>query len=191
MDTFAGVVRIVIGALFLAAGWSKWRAGHTRFLNAVLGYDLLRGRFAAIGARVLPPVEIAVGLALVMGVAPLYMAVFALALLTLATAAVTHSLVRGRDNHCGCVGFTWARVQTVQWSIVYRNWIAAALLLPVLTQQGGRFAAGHAAEGLSGSADTARALGEMAGAGLVACALLLAWLRWRSRFHASAGVFRQ
>jgi hypothetical protein len=51
------------------------------------------------------------------------------------TLAITHSLIQGRSNDCGC----FRHITPVQWRLVYRNMFLMALLLPIYTLKGGAF----------------------------------------------------
>jgi len=189
-EILAAVARIAIGGLFLIAGVAKLRSGHTNFLRAVLGYDLLRGRRAALFARALPPIEIAIGVALIVGIAPGPVTFVTLGLLTVVTGAVIRSLVLGRAHHCACIGFTWAQVQSVQWSIAYRNWLLAMILLAVAAREGGSFAACRVIGGCQVAPVTAVILTSAGAVVLTASALVIAWLHWRARVGRSSSLIR-
>lgn len=80
-------------------------------------YDLLPQRAAWTLSRVLPSVELAVGVLVALGLfAAVASAASALLLLTF-TGAVSVSLLRGRDQSCGCGGDQ----RPVSWHLVGRN----------------------------------------------------------------------
>lgn len=115
------ISRMTIGLLFLVAGITKSRRGSSQFQQAILGYDLVDAHLARKLARWIPRLEITVGILLMIGLFTKPAVGIASMLTTIFTAAVTISLYQGRKNHCGCIGFTWDRVQKVQWILVYRN----------------------------------------------------------------------
>lgn len=127
MPAFAFVLRLIVGGVLLSAGIIKMRAGSERFLRAVVGYDLLPARVAAVVATVVPWSEIALGLALVLGAGLTLTAPLAAGLLFVFSSAISVSLVRGRANSCGC----GTRSMPVRWSMLVRNLALAACLIPV------------------------------------------------------------
>jgi len=122
-------VRVALGAVFVVAGIAKARAGHARFLSALLGYEILRGRGAAALARALPPFEIATGAALVLGIAFPAMPTLAIAMLVMFIGALTTSLVAGRGNACGC----GEGLAPVKWGLVRRDavMLSGAIVLAI------------------------------------------------------------
>jgi uncharacterized membrane protein YphA (DoxX/SURF4 family) len=129
LETATAIGRTGVGAILLVAGCTKIRAGGSLFLNAILGYDLVPHSVATRMARWLPRVEVALGALLVLGVLTRLAENLAFALICVMAVAVVTSLVRGRKNHCGCLGFTAERVQEVQWQLVYRNLALLGLLV--------------------------------------------------------------
>ena len=110
-------IRLGLGAVFVIAGIAKARAGHARFLSALLGYEIVRGRAATALARALPPLEIATGAALVLGIAFPAIPTLAIAMLLVFIGALATSLVSGRTNACGC----GEGLAPVKWSLVRRD----------------------------------------------------------------------
>ena len=125
------VARLVVGGILIAAGWAKLRRGNKLFRNAVLAYDLLPHSFSKVIARVLPPLELATGMALLVGLGTAPSACLGFVLIGVLTAAVVISLARGRRHLCGCLGFTGDDVRAIQWSLAARNLILMGLLLAV------------------------------------------------------------
>jgi uncharacterized membrane protein YphA (DoxX/SURF4 family) len=125
--------RLIMGAFILYVGWIKIRHGPNRLLESILGYDLIPHGVAVIVARWLPWVEILSGLMLIVGFMSQLAALLVFGLFLLYTAAITASLIRGKNNDCGC----FASLTPVQWRLVYRNIILMALLLPVYVFDGG------------------------------------------------------
>jgi len=116
-DGLALLARVVVGGILIVAAAAKLRAGRADFFRRVYAYDLLPARASWTLARILPSVELTVGVLLVLGlIAPVASATSALLLLTF-TGAVSISLLRGRDQPCGCGG----DLRPVSWRLVGRN----------------------------------------------------------------------
>lgn len=130
------IARLVIGFTLIFAGWAKLRNGRVSFLNAVLGYDLIPEGIAVFLARYLPRIEIFTGILLVVGLLSWAAALVAFGLFAVFTGAITISLLRGKENVCGCLG----KLTPVQWRLVYRNTFLMGLLLPVYAFNGGALA---------------------------------------------------
>jgi uncharacterized membrane protein YphA (DoxX/SURF4 family) len=125
--------RLIMGAFILYVGVIKIRHGPNRLLESILGYDLVPRGVAAVLARWLPWVEVLSGLMLIFGFMSQLAALLVFGLFLIYTAAITLSLIRGKNNDCGC----FASLTPVQWRLVYRNIILMALLLPVYVFDGG------------------------------------------------------
>jgi uncharacterized membrane protein YphA (DoxX/SURF4 family) len=134
----AGILfaRTLIGGVFLLAGLAKLKAPSSQFLNAILGYDLLAKPMATILARGLPWLEIVTGGLLVVGLWTRIVVLFGTGLLLVFSSAVAISLLRGRDQTCGC----FHSLTPVQWRLVYRNVGLIGFLLPAYAFSGGRWA---------------------------------------------------
>lgn len=98
------VVRAAVAAVLLLAGIGKVRRP-TDFARTVLGYRLFGWPTARVVARVLPPAEIAVGVAVAFGLFAPVAEALAAALFGTFAAALAINLARGRrDIDCGCFG---------------------------------------------------------------------------------------
>src|SRR2546425_9305575 len=95
---------ILVGAILVAGGILKIRAGEPAVIAAIRGYELLRGHPERWVARVLPWIELALGLALIVGVARGLAALGAGVLLSTFQLAIAYSLPSGRSHpvRCGC-----------------------------------------------------------------------------------------
>ena len=119
-------VRLSAGGILLIAGVAKLRMGYAEVLKSVVGYKLLSLPVAKASARLLPPVEVALGSALIAG--PFISAVASLAavLMLLITLAVAQAVIRNRRVACGCFK---SGGKLISWPVVVRNSIITAALL--------------------------------------------------------------
>lgn len=95
------LLRILLGVLFLAAGWPKFQ-DPAAFSASVAHYHLLPETAGRVVALVLPPLELLIGVCLVLGVLDAGASLLALALLVVFTGAIGSALARGLDISCGC-----------------------------------------------------------------------------------------
>ena len=135
--------RFLSAGTLLIAGIAKVRSGQNSFLSAILGFDLVPEGFAKLLSRWLPWLEILTGSFLLVGFMSQEAALVAFGLYLVFSLVIAISLVRGRDNDCGCFG----KLTPVQWRLVYRNVFLMGLLLPVYAYHGGALA-------IDGLADT-------------------------------------
>lgn len=119
-------VRLLAGGVLLVAGVAKLRMGFSEVLKSVVGYKLLPHQVAKAWARLLPPVEVALGAALIAGVFVAAVAALAAVLMLLITLAVAQAVVRNRKVACGCFK---AGGKLISWPVVVRNSIITAGLL--------------------------------------------------------------
>jgi hypothetical protein len=127
--------RVCVGLVFLLAAAQKMR--HWRLLSGVIAnYRLVPGWAVAPVSVLLPPLELGVSLLLLCALAVFWVVPAAIALLALFAAAMAINLRRGRvDIDCGC-GQSFLK-QSLRWTLVARNALLAALLLPSLVVSGG------------------------------------------------------
>src|SRR5262245_29676358 len=95
------VARLVLGGVFVASGLSKVGdlAASGRAVNA---YQIFPFEVARVLGAVLPLVEIALGVLLIIGFATRAMAVAAAVLLTAFVAGIASAWARGLRIDCGC-----------------------------------------------------------------------------------------
>lgn len=136
LDSGILLCRLLTGATLLLAGIAKMRNGQSRFLQTIIGFDLVPKSVAAILARYLPWIEVLVGALLVVGLFSQTAALTAFGLFFLFSAVITASLLRGKENDCGCLG----KLSPVQWRLVYRNVFLMGLLPLVYAFSGGALA---------------------------------------------------
>jgi hypothetical protein len=134
LATLSEAGRVCVGLVFLVAATQK--AGHWRILfGVVANYRLLPRMMVVPAAALLPPLEMAVGLLLQSAMALPWTLLAAALLLALFAVAMAINLRRGRGFiDCGC-GQSFLK-QTLSWSLVARNAVLAALLLPSLAPIG-------------------------------------------------------
>ena len=126
--------RVCVGLVFLLAAAQKAR--HWRiFFGVVANYRLLPRAAVAPVAALLPPLEMIVALLLLSAQQLPWALPGAGALLLLFAGAMAINLSRGRAHiDCGC-GQSFLK-QTLSWTLVARNMVLAALLLPSLAPIG-------------------------------------------------------
>jgi len=125
MEYLGLVARLVIGLVFLVAGAGKLRAP-LGFRAAVANYRILPDSLVTPVARVLPVLEVAVGVMLLLGVLIVPVAVVAAVVLVAFAGAIWVNVRRERHIGCGC-GF--AGRQQVSRRLVVRNGVLAAAAL--------------------------------------------------------------
>jgi uncharacterized membrane protein YphA (DoxX/SURF4 family) len=104
--------RILVGGVFLFAGYEKlhyagaWHVRDYHFLFAfgVNSYQMLSFDNALLLARILPPLEIVLGILLITGLGVRLAGPVTMALLVMFMIALTHALVAGTEIKCGCFG---------------------------------------------------------------------------------------
>lgn len=109
--------RLVIGLVFLIAAVPKLRDPQS-FRSSVAAYKILPTSLVTPVARVLPPLEVAIGVMLLAGVLLVPVSVVAGVVLVGFAAAIWYAVRRGSKIGCGC-GFR--RLQTVSRALVARN----------------------------------------------------------------------
>jgi uncharacterized membrane protein YphA (DoxX/SURF4 family) len=96
--------RILLGAVFLYAAYTKLRESFLLFAMAIDAYKLLPEAAALALARVLPWFELALGLALIAGFFPRIVTTAATVLLGVFFCVMLHAYRQGQQISCGCFG---------------------------------------------------------------------------------------
>ncbi len=124
---------IGVGLIFASAGIVKLR--HRRLLPGVIAnYRLLPSALVSPAATLLPFAEIAIGVALIIGIRPLPV-LLGMALLALFALAMAINLLRGRAHiSCGCGRPELS--QSLSWALVIRNLLFGGALLLRLPMTG-------------------------------------------------------
>jgi len=98
------VLRLVLGAIFLYAAWTKLRQSYLIFAMSIDAYQLLPSWAVLLIARTLPWFELAVGVLLLIGYKLRWVSVAATGLLVMFFALMLRSYIKGEGIDCGCFG---------------------------------------------------------------------------------------
>lgn len=99
------LLRLLVGALLLIAGVSKL-GDREAFDNAVTDYDILPARLARPFARLVPLLEVLLGVLLLLGLFTVESAALAVPLFASFSLAIGVNMLRGRHVDCHCFGST-------------------------------------------------------------------------------------
>ena len=124
------VLRLVLGAIFLYAAWTKLRQSYLIFAMSIDAYQLLPEWAVLTVARVLPWFELVVGVLLLIGYKVRWASVAGTGLLAMFFALMLRSYIKGEGIDCGCFGLGDAI--SVKTLLRDGSMLAAALLLTVL-----------------------------------------------------------
>jgi uncharacterized membrane protein YphA (DoxX/SURF4 family) len=129
-------LRLVLGATFVYAAWTKLRQPWLVFALSIDAYRLLPDWAVFTVARMLPWTELALGLLLVSGFFRRFAASAAALLLAGFYAAMIYAYVSGAGIDCGCFGVG----EAVSPRTLVRDGLllAAAIALTVCAARGGR-----------------------------------------------------
>ena len=104
MKKFQLILRILLGAVFIYAAYTKLRQSWLLFALSIDSYQLLPEWAVYAVARTLPGLELTLGVLLIAGVALRYLSVVATAILGLFFTVMLVSYFRGAGIDCGCFG---------------------------------------------------------------------------------------
>lgn len=121
--------RLVLAGIYLFAAIPKLSDPAT-FARDIDNYHLLPVEWAGIFAVVLPPLELAVAAALVVGFHARGAALVSAGMLLVFAAAMGQAIARDIDIDCGCFGSALA-MEVSGWSIL-RNVVLALLSVPIV-----------------------------------------------------------
>lgn len=100
--------RVLLGGVFVYAGYTKLRASYLLFAMSIDAYKLLPEAATVAVAHVLPWAELALGIALISGIWLRLASASATALLAVFFTAMVHAyqpdLKEGQQISCGCFG---------------------------------------------------------------------------------------
>ena len=97
-------LRVVLGAVFVYAAYTKLRQSWLLFALSIDSYQLLPQWAVLTLARLLPWLELALGMALIAGVWLRYTAIAATSVLMLFFSVMVLSYTKGAGIDCGCFG---------------------------------------------------------------------------------------
>ena len=98
---FVALLRVGLGVLFIMAAWPKL-ADPSAFATSVSNYRMLPVPVERVVALALPPLELLVGVALIVGVVDAGASFLVFAMMVVFTVAIGVALGRGLDISCGC-----------------------------------------------------------------------------------------
>jgi uncharacterized membrane protein YphA (DoxX/SURF4 family) len=122
MAVTAVVFRFGLAVVFLLSGLAKLPR-RADFMSAVRNYRLVPDRVGAVVGRTLPPVEVAAGALLALGLGVRPVAALLGGFLVVFSCAAAINLLRGREIDCGCFGPVAER--HITWWSVARNVVLA------------------------------------------------------------------
>lgn len=119
---FMLAARIILGAIFIYAAYVKLRDPWELFAMSIDSYQVLPLRMAEMAARVIPWLELAIGLMLIAGVwLRISGTIVSLMLLTFFTLMV-RAYAKGMQINCGCFG----PGEAISWKTLLRDGSMAA-----------------------------------------------------------------
>jgi len=98
------IARIALAAIFIAAGYLKLREPWLQFAVSISTFKLVPSDWLEPMARIIPWAELALGIAILSGIALRWFALIATLLLTLFFAVLIRSYALGMQVDCGCFG---------------------------------------------------------------------------------------
>jgi uncharacterized membrane protein YphA (DoxX/SURF4 family) len=120
--------RFALALMFVLSGLAKLPR-REEFVGAVRNYRLVPDRVGRVVAQVLPPVEVASGVLLALGLGIRPVAALLALFLVGFSAAIAINLLRGRTIDCGCFGPVGNR--RITWLTVGRNLVLVAMAVQV------------------------------------------------------------
>lgn len=122
----AAMLGAFVGWVLVAAALLKLMEGRDALAMAIRKYELVPVEHVRAAAAVLPPLEMALGVGLIVGVSISMAASFSSALFAAFAVAIAVNLKRGRaDIPCGCFGV--ATSHRLSWGLVIRSGALAVL----------------------------------------------------------------
>jgi uncharacterized membrane protein YphA (DoxX/SURF4 family) len=97
-------LRVILGGVFIYAGWLKLRDPWALFAMGIDSYHLLPYTLVVLFARTLPAAEVALGLWLIVGFWLRISSTALSLLLVIFFSAMVHAKLAGQHIDCGCFG---------------------------------------------------------------------------------------
>ena len=125
------VLRIVLGAIFVYAAWTKLKDPWALFAMAIDSYQVLPLRAVEWVARTLPWLELLIGVLLIAGRWMRTSASVASLLLLVFFSLMIRAYAKGMEINCGCFG----PGESISWITLLRDgsMLAGSLLLTAIT----------------------------------------------------------
>lgn len=123
--------RLFVGVAFAWAGVIKV-ADVAAFEEGLVNYRLLPAATIPLIAATLPPIEVIIGLCLVVGFLSRGAALLASGMLVIFTVAIVQAILRGIDVECGCFGAGSGAAASMGWPEVVRDVVLLAAAAHVL-----------------------------------------------------------
>ena len=102
---FFFLIRLLIGLIFVVSGFQKVSTPYQNFLFIIQQYEIVSDSVAIATARVLPWIELIVGVFLILGFWLREVATAAAIMFVMFIVVVSQALLRGIDlSECGCFG---------------------------------------------------------------------------------------
>ncbi len=131
-ETFRAVIRCVIGALLCVSAWLHWTNSY-QFLSSVFKYNVVGENAGVAVAAILPFVQIAIGLALILAIAEEGAWVGSLGLSVVFLIAHAVLITRGGVSDCGCFGAGPLQMSQTT-SLAMAGFIFAGSLATIITR---------------------------------------------------------
>jgi putative oxidoreductase len=125
------VLRLILGAIFVYAAWSKLRDPWALFAVAIDSYQVLPQWAVELVARTLPWFELLIGLLLIAGRWLVFSSTIASGLLLLFFGLMVRAHLQGLEINCGCFGVG----EAISWKTFLRDgaMLAGSLLLTAMS----------------------------------------------------------
>ncbi|HEV2687676.1 MAG TPA: MauE/DoxX family redox-associated membrane protein [Bryobacteraceae bacterium] len=134
MRRFVLILRLVLGAVFLYAAYTKLRQPWLLFAMSIDAYQLLPEWAVLTLGRTIPWLELVLGVLLAAGIGLRYTAAAASVLLGTFFAVMLHAYIKGMGIDCGCFGLG----EKISPFTLMRDGALLALSLALIKQWGQR-----------------------------------------------------
>lgn len=128
--------RLYLGGVFVAASLHKI-ADPGAFAVDIATYEILPTLWVRPAAATLPYVEIAAGLALIVGYCTRAAALIVSALMLVFMAALASAMARGLEISCGCFAAQTLETDPIGWQTMFRDaaWLALGMAILLLDRR--------------------------------------------------------
>lgn len=121
--TLLFLARLVLGGIFIYAAYSKLHFGgawhlrdyHFFFAMAINSYNMLPLNVVQWMARILPWLELVLGMLVILGLGLRWVSLSITALLLVFMGALTRAAMLGLEINCGCFGYNSQKPSTELW----------------------------------------------------------------------------